>query len=141
MDELRQFYELKVYAGAEPDEIRLTYSEVRRAIASTDFFLVVVSGVEEGSADTRSGSLRSLSSSFTRSTTGTCGSGVSERLGASSTSSGRTAIDARPARPLALAVGCVFSRSGLHLGVAVDRLHAPDRCRSRRDTRAASSAP
>lgn len=51
MDELRQFYELKVYAGAEPDEIRLTDSEVRRAIASTHFFLVVVSGVEEGSAE------------------------------------------------------------------------------------------
>ena len=49
MDELRRFFELKVYAGAEPDEIRLTDSEVRRAIASPDFFLVVVSGVEEGS--------------------------------------------------------------------------------------------
>jgi hypothetical protein len=51
MDELRQFYELKVYAGAEPDEIRLTDSEVRRAITSPDFFLVVISGVEYGSAE------------------------------------------------------------------------------------------
>ena len=51
MDDLRQFYELKVYAGAEPDEVRLTDSEFRRAIDETDFFLVVVSGVEEGSAE------------------------------------------------------------------------------------------
>jgi hypothetical protein len=51
MDDLRQFFELKVYAGPEPDEIRLTDAEVRRAMSGDDFFLVVVSGVEAGSVE------------------------------------------------------------------------------------------
>ena len=46
VDELRRFYELKVSAGAEPDTIRLTNAEVKRALSTQDFFLVVVSGVE-----------------------------------------------------------------------------------------------
>lgn len=46
MDELKRFYELKVSAGGEPNEITLTNAEWQRAQASRDFFLVVVSGVE-----------------------------------------------------------------------------------------------
>lgn len=46
IDELRQFFELKVYAGAEPDQIRLEDSEIRRAMSTPDFFVVVVSSVE-----------------------------------------------------------------------------------------------
>ena len=45
MDEL-QYYELKVSAGAEPDEVTLTASEVERARTSPKFLLVVVSDVE-----------------------------------------------------------------------------------------------
>jgi hypothetical protein len=46
VDELRRFYELKVYAGQEPDEIVLQESEIRRAMTTPDYFVVVVSGVE-----------------------------------------------------------------------------------------------
>ena len=46
MDELERFYELKVSAGGEPNEVTLTSAEWQRAIGSPDFFLVVVSGVE-----------------------------------------------------------------------------------------------
>ena len=48
VDEEGRFYELKVYANSEPDEVTLTASEVRRAHATPDFFLVVISNVEEG---------------------------------------------------------------------------------------------
>ncbi|MGW7021491.1 hypothetical protein ACWGGS_19460 [Streptomyces decoyicus] len=50
VDELARFYELKTYGGAEPDTIQLTPAEFRRAVASDDFFLVVVSGLEAGTA-------------------------------------------------------------------------------------------
>ncbi|MGW7250387.1 hypothetical protein [Streptomyces decoyicus] len=50
VDELARFYELKTYGGAEPDTIQLTPAEFRRAVASGDFFLVVVSGLEAGTA-------------------------------------------------------------------------------------------
>ena len=46
IDDLRQYYELKVHAGAEPDEVTLTASEVERARTTGKFFLVVVSDVE-----------------------------------------------------------------------------------------------
>lgn len=50
VDELLQLYALKAYGGAEPDEIHLTDSEVRRCRDNAHFFLVVVSGVgDEGS--------------------------------------------------------------------------------------------
>lgn len=51
MDELKRFYELKVSAGGEPNEVTLTSSEWRRAKSSPEFFLVIVSDVE--GADTR----------------------------------------------------------------------------------------
>jgi hypothetical protein len=46
IDELEQFYELKVYAHDEPDQIVLEHSQLERALTSDKFFLVVVSGVE-----------------------------------------------------------------------------------------------
>jgi len=48
IDELRRFYELKVYGGPEPDRINLEPSQFKRAATTLDFFLVVVSNVEEG---------------------------------------------------------------------------------------------
>ena len=46
IDELGRFYELKVSAGTEPDQVTLTNAEVKRALTTPNFFLVVVSGVE-----------------------------------------------------------------------------------------------
>ena len=46
IDELGRFYEMKVSAGPEPDQVTLTNAEVKRALTTPDFFLVVVSGVE-----------------------------------------------------------------------------------------------
>ena len=51
IDELRSFYALFVFGGAEPDEIHLTESEALRAVYDADFFLVIVSGVEAGSVE------------------------------------------------------------------------------------------
>ncbi|MFD1275702.1 hypothetical protein [Streptomyces kaempferi] len=48
VDELARFYELKTYGGTKPSTIQLTPAEFRRAVESEDFFLVVVSGLEEG---------------------------------------------------------------------------------------------
>lgn len=48
IDGLRRFFELKVHAGQAPDEVALTESEVQRAAADDQFFLAVVSNVEEG---------------------------------------------------------------------------------------------
>ena len=50
MDKLERFYELKVSAGPEPDQVRLTNAEVQRAQSSPHFFLVVVSDVEGAAA-------------------------------------------------------------------------------------------
>ena len=50
MDGAGKFYELKVFAGHEPDQVTLTNDEVQRALSTPDFFLIVVSGVEEGGA-------------------------------------------------------------------------------------------
>ena len=46
VDELGNYYELKVFAGPEPDQVTLTDSEVQRAVSTPQFFLVVVSNVE-----------------------------------------------------------------------------------------------
>ncbi|MDD9995581.1 MAG: hypothetical protein OXS35_07550, partial [Dehalococcoidia bacterium] len=46
IDSLKRFYELKVFAGAEPDQVTLTSSEVQRAMSEDKFFLIVVSGIE-----------------------------------------------------------------------------------------------
>ncbi|MCA1790210.1 MAG: hypothetical protein LC667_10225, partial [Thioalkalivibrio sp.] len=48
----RGFWELKVYAGAEPDQISLQASQVQRA-ATDEFFVVVVSNVEMADAHPR----------------------------------------------------------------------------------------
>ncbi len=48
VDDLRQFYEIKMASSSEvPNEITMTSSEVSRAQAEPDFFLAVVSGLEE----------------------------------------------------------------------------------------------
>jgi hypothetical protein len=46
IDELEQYFELRVYAGADPDHIVLEDSQIRRALSTEKFFLVVVSGLE-----------------------------------------------------------------------------------------------
>ena len=46
VDDMKRFYELKVIAGAEPDRVDLTISEVQRAMSDDKFFLIVVSGLE-----------------------------------------------------------------------------------------------
>lgn len=50
VDELEQYFELKVSAGSEPDTVRLEADQVRRAMTTDNFFLVVVSGVEGANA-------------------------------------------------------------------------------------------
>jgi hypothetical protein len=52
VDELRNFFELKVHAGDIPDRIRLQDSEVERAFETEDFFLVLVGNVEAGGPPT-----------------------------------------------------------------------------------------
>ena len=46
VDQLTKYYELKVFASSEPDQVTLTDSEVQRALTTRDFFLVVVSNIE-----------------------------------------------------------------------------------------------
>lgn len=46
VDALDRFFEFKVYAGAEPDCIVLEDSQIRRAMSTPNFFLVVVSELE-----------------------------------------------------------------------------------------------
>ncbi len=46
VDEQDNFYELKVFAGRERDDVELTASEVQRARTAQSFFLVVVSNIE-----------------------------------------------------------------------------------------------
>ena len=53
VDELERFYELKVYAGAEPDQISLEDAQIRRAMSTPSFFLVLVSGVERSDSRPR----------------------------------------------------------------------------------------
>ena len=49
IDNLQRFFELKVFAGDAPDEVRFEASEFERAVrAGKDYFLAVISGLEEG---------------------------------------------------------------------------------------------
>jgi len=50
VDTLNRFFELKVHLGDEPDAIHLEESQIRRALSTPDFFLVVVSNVEGANA-------------------------------------------------------------------------------------------
>ena len=50
VDSLDHFFELKVHLGDEPDVIRLEESQIRRALSTPNFFLVVVSNVEGAEA-------------------------------------------------------------------------------------------
>lgn len=52
IDDLRNFYELKVHAQKIPDQIRLQDSEIQRAYETENFFLVLVGNVEEDSSPT-----------------------------------------------------------------------------------------
>lgn len=51
IDDLKNFFELKVYAGQIPETISLTNSEFRRAQETEQFFLVVVGNVEQSDKD------------------------------------------------------------------------------------------
>lgn len=54
IDELRQCYEIKMSSGtALPTEVTLTASEVAAARNDPDFFLVVVTGLEDGAGELR----------------------------------------------------------------------------------------
>lgn len=54
VDDLRQFYEIKMASSSEvPNEVTMTASEVARAQAEPDFFLAVVSGLEELTGELR----------------------------------------------------------------------------------------
>ncbi|WP_146048622.1 sacsin N-terminal ATP-binding-like domain-containing protein [Roseibium marinum] len=49
MDNLSRYFELKVFSGEATDEVRFEHSEFQRAVkAKGDYFLAVVSGLEEG---------------------------------------------------------------------------------------------
>jgi hypothetical protein len=50
VDSLNRFFELKVHLGDEPDVVRLEESEIRRALSTPDFFLVIVSNLEGADA-------------------------------------------------------------------------------------------
>ena len=50
IDSLDRFFELKVHLGDEPDTIHLEASQIRRALSTRNFFLVVVSNVEGANA-------------------------------------------------------------------------------------------
>ena len=52
IDDLENFFELKVYAGPIPETISLTNSEYRRAKETEQFFLVVVGNVEQSDKST-----------------------------------------------------------------------------------------
>lgn len=54
VDDLRQFYEIKMVSSSEvPNEVTMTASEVARAQTEPDFFLAVVSGLEELNGELR----------------------------------------------------------------------------------------
>ena len=49
IDNLSRYFELKTFSGDATDEVRFEHSEFQRAIeAEKDYFLAVVSGLEEG---------------------------------------------------------------------------------------------
>lgn len=50
VDDLENFYELKVYSGKIPDDVSLTSAEYLRAQETDKFFLVLVGNVEDGEA-------------------------------------------------------------------------------------------
>jgi len=46
IDNLERYFELKVHLGDEPDAVHLEESQIRRALSTPDFFLVVISNIE-----------------------------------------------------------------------------------------------
>ncbi|WP_339153627.1 sacsin N-terminal ATP-binding-like domain-containing protein [Actinomadura luteofluorescens] len=53
IDDLRKFYELKVYAAQEPNTIRLAATELERALRDENFILVIISNLEGPNARPR----------------------------------------------------------------------------------------
>lgn len=54
IDELRQCYEIKMCSGASmPTDVTLTASEIEAARDDPDFFLAIVTGLEEGAGKLR----------------------------------------------------------------------------------------
>lgn len=53
IDDLRRFYELKVYAAQEPNAIRLTATELERALRDENLTLVIISNLEGSNARPR----------------------------------------------------------------------------------------
>jgi len=51
VDQLKNFFELKVYSGPIPDDVSFTRAEFIRARQTQDFFLVAIGNVEQGDAD------------------------------------------------------------------------------------------
>jgi hypothetical protein len=51
VDLLDNFYEYKVHAGPIPDVIRLEPSEIERALATSNFFLVIIGNLQAGAGD------------------------------------------------------------------------------------------
>lgn len=51
VDQLNNFYEYKVHASAIPDVIRLEPSQIERARATPNFFLVVIGNLQTGAGD------------------------------------------------------------------------------------------
>ena len=51
VDQLDNFYEYKVHAGAIPDVIRLEPSQIERARTTPNFFLVVIGNLQAGAGD------------------------------------------------------------------------------------------
>lgn len=48
IDDQGRYYELKVHQGQVPDQIRLTNSEIQRALSTDDYYLVLIGNVEVG---------------------------------------------------------------------------------------------
>ncbi len=51
VDQLDNFYEYKVHAGAIPDVIRLEPSQIERARTTSNFFLIVIGNLQAGAGD------------------------------------------------------------------------------------------
>jgi len=51
VDQLKNFFELKVYSGPIPDDVSFTRAEFLRARQTQDFFLVAIGNVEQGDAE------------------------------------------------------------------------------------------
>ncbi|WP_432874829.1 sacsin N-terminal ATP-binding-like domain-containing protein [Kribbella sp. CA-245084] len=51
VDDRGRYYELKVHHNAVPDQVRLTDSEIQRALSTDDYYLVAIGNIEAGQGD------------------------------------------------------------------------------------------